>query len=123
MTEKYFKKMIELLEQMNERLERIEIQLSTDSSPPSSLDLLSKLQKSQLRTYFALKDLGEATCTEIADVTGRSHNLESRYLVKLKELSERYPGLNVNSKRVSVSDPKNPDRKWTEVKYYIEEND
>jgi len=123
MTEKYFKKMIELLEQMNERLERIEVQLSNDSSPPSSLDLLSKLQKSQLRTYFALKDLGEATCTEIADVTGRSHNLESRYLVKLKELSERYPGLSVKSKRVSVSDPKNQDRKWTEVKYYIEEND
>ncbi len=113
--------MIDLLEQMNLRLERIEQKLSSESTPPSSLDLLSKIPKSHLETYFTLQKIGEpATCTEIAKITGRSHNLESRYLVRLKELSDIYLGLNVKSERVPVSDPA---KRGTEVKYYIEESE
>ncbi|MHA1952736.1 MAG: hypothetical protein ACXAAM_07400 [Candidatus Heimdallarchaeaceae archaeon] len=112
MSEKYFKKMIELLEAMNSRLERIEMKLSADSTPVSSLDLLSKIPKSHIETYFAVQQLGEATCTEVADITGRSHNLESRYLVRLKELGM------LRNKRVPVSDKS---KRGTEVKYFIEE--
>lgn len=120
MSEKYFKKMIELLEEMNTRLENIERKLSTDStqiSAVSSIDLLKQLPKSHIDTYFALKELGEATCTEVAKKTGRSHNLESRYLVKLRDLSKNN-GLKVKSKRVPVSDKS---KRGTEVKYFIEE--
>jgi hypothetical protein len=112
MSEKYFKKMVDLLEEMNTRLERIEMKLSVESSPVSSLDLLSKIPKSHIETYFAVEKLGEATCTEVAKITKRSHNLESRYLVRLKELGM------LTSKRVPVADKS---KRGTEVKYFIEE--
>ena len=99
--------MIELLEAMNSRLERIEMKLSVDSTPVSSLDLLSKIPKSHIETYFAVQQLGEATCTEVADI-----NLESRYLVRLKELGM------LRNKRVPVSDSS---KRGTEVKYFVEE--
>jgi len=112
MSEKHLVKMVKLLEEMNKRLERIEMKLSSETPTTSSLDFLSKIPKSHLKTYFAVQQLGEATCTEVAELTGRSFNLESRYLVRLREL-----GL-LKNKRVPVSDPS---KRGTEVKYFIEE--
>ena len=115
MVEKYLEKMVKLLEQMNERLKAIEEKLSIEVAPTSSLDLLTKIPKSHLKTYFTVQDLEEATCTEVAEVTGRSHNLESRYLKRLKEIGV------LDSKRVPVSDTEE-DWKGTEVKYFVEES-
>lgn len=116
MEEKYLKKMVELLEKMNNRLKSIEAKLSVETAPMSSLDLLTKIPKSHLQTYFTVQSLEEATCSEIAEVTGRSHNLESRYLRRLKDIGV------LHSKRVPVS---NPEEEWkgTEVKYFLGESD
>jgi len=116
MEEKYLKKMVYLLEQMNNRLKSIESKLSLEAVPMSSLDLLTKIPKSHLQTYFTVKSLEEATCSEIAEVTGRSHNLESRYLRRLKDIGV------LQSKRVPVSDS-GDDWKGTEVKYFLGESD
>jgi hypothetical protein len=119
MTEKYFKKMIELLEEMNVRLKNIEDSLgnSIEISPTSSLDLLTKIPKSHLDTYFAVQKLGKATCKEVADETGRAFNLESRYLVRLHDLGfldrERVP--------ITKSTKENPHKRGTEVKYFLME--
>ncbi|MBY8999781.1 MAG: hypothetical protein KGD64_02600 [Candidatus Heimdallarchaeota archaeon] len=116
MEEEYLKKVVELLEQMNDRLKRIEAKLSVESVPTSSLDLLTKIPKSHLQTYFTVQSLEEATCTEVAEVTRRSHNLESRYLRRLKDIGV------LESKRVPVS---GSDDEWkgTEVKYYLGESE
>ncbi|MHA1304455.1 MAG: hypothetical protein ACTSPI_12225 [Candidatus Heimdallarchaeaceae archaeon] len=72
------------------------------------------MSKAQRMTYLAVQKLGEATCTEVAKETGRSHNLESRYLRRLFE-----SGI-LGRKRVPVADT---DDEWkgTEVKYFIKE--
>lgn len=119
MTEKYFKRMIDLLEEMNKRLKNIEDALGsgTELSPISSLDLLTKIPKSHLETYFAVQKLEEATCKEVADETGRAFNLESRYLVRLHELGF------LDRKRVPItkSSKENPNKRGTEVKYFLME--
>ncbi len=118
MTEKYFKKMIALLEEMNTRLKNIEQSLGSEISPISSLDLLTKIPKSHLETYFTVQRLDEATCKEVADETGRAFNLESRYLVRLNELGF------LDRKRVPISKPTkdNPNTRGTEVKYFLKES-
>ncbi len=118
MSEKYFEKMIELLEEMNSRLKNIEKSLGTEISPISSLDILTKIPKSHLETYFAVQKLEEATCKEVADETGRAFNLESRYLVRLHDLGF------LDRKRVPVSKSTkdNPHKRGTEVKYFIKES-
>ena len=116
MEETFLKKIVELLEEMNNRLKSIESKLTIETAPVSSLDLLTKIPKSHLKTYFTVQSLEEATCTEVADVTGRSHNLESRYLRRLKDIGV------LQSKRVSVSESEE-EWKGTEVRYYIGEND
>ena len=109
MSEKYFKKIIDLLEDMNQRMKKIEKKLFTEVIPSSTLDLLEKIPKSHLQTYFAVQEIGEASCTEVAEITGRTHHLESRYLVRLKELGM------LQSKRERT------DKGGSEVKYFIEE--
>jgi predicted transcriptional regulator len=116
MEEKYLKKMVDLLEQMNNRLKSIESKLSIETVPMSSLDLLTKIPKSHLQTYFTVQSLEEATCSEIAEVTGRSHNLESRYLRRLKDIGV------LQSKRVPVSNT-GDNWKGTEVRYFLGESD
>ena len=116
MDEKYLKKMVDLLEQMNNRLKRIEDKLSVETAPISSLDLLTKVPKSHLETYFTVQSLQEATCSEVAEVTKRSHNLESRYLRRLKDIGV------LRSKRVPVSNTEE-DWKGTEVRYYLGEDE
>ncbi|MCE7742960.1 MAG: hypothetical protein GOP50_10935 [Candidatus Heimdallarchaeota archaeon] len=118
MTEKYFKKMIELLEEMNIRLKNIEKSLGTEISPISSLDLLTKIPKSHLETYFAIQKLEEATCKEVADETGRAFNLESRYLVRLHELGF----LDRRRDPVTKQTKDNPNKRGTEVKYFLKES-
>ncbi|MHA1224945.1 MAG: hypothetical protein ACTSSG_01800 [Candidatus Heimdallarchaeaceae archaeon] len=111
MSDKYIEQIVKLLEEVNQRLARIEEKLE-NSPTTSSLDLLSRIPKSHLKTYFTVQKLGKATCKQVAAKTGRSFNLESRYLVRLKELGF------LNSERVPISDPK---KKGTEVKYSIKE--
>ena len=118
MSEKYFEKMIELLKEINTRLSNIEKTLGTEISPISSLDLLTKIPKSHLDTYFAVQKLDEATCKEVAKETGRAFNLESRYLVRLYDLGF------LERKRIPISKPtkNNPHKRGTEVKYFIKES-
>ena len=75
----------------------------------TSMDIL-KMRPGTLKTYKAVQKLGEATCTQVAKLTGRTHGLESRYLNEL----ERHGIL--EKKRV-VEDGRHY------VVYYIPKND
>ncbi|MHA1865675.1 MAG: hypothetical protein ACTSVB_09065 [Candidatus Heimdallarchaeaceae archaeon] len=114
--EKLLNRVVELLEEINAKLSRIEEKMGGEGeiNLPSSIDLLTKMTKAQRLTYFAVQKIGEATCSEVAKETGRSMNLESRYLRRLYEIGV------LGRKRVPVSD-KEEEWKGTEVKYFIKE--
>ena len=61
--------------------------LSPESSDSLSLDATSmdilSLKPGTLKTWKALKKINKGTCTQIAEETGRSFRLESRYLNEL----------------------------------------
>ncbi len=48
----------------------------------TSMDIL-RMRPGTLKTFKAVQKLGEATCTQVAEITGRTHGLESRYLNEL----------------------------------------
>ncbi len=55
----------------------------TSSNPvTTSMDIL-RMRPGTLKTYKTVQKLGEATCTQVAEITGRTHGLESRYLNEL----------------------------------------
>ncbi len=122
MSDKLLTKIVNVLERIDDRLKDIENKMDTINAserptadtPKSVLELLMKVPKSQHKTYFAVQKLESATCTEVAEVTGRSHNLESRYLARLHEA-----GL-LGKERVPLDDP---GKTGTEVKYFIEEDE
>jgi len=121
MEQELLKEVVSLLQQIDRRLEKIEKELMqhgavdkvSERFPISSIDILLKIPKSHRKTLFALQQLKEATCTEVAKITGRSHNLESRYLARLYEL-----GI-LNKRRVSIE---GKDKKGTEVRYFLKED-
>ncbi|MHA1686842.1 MAG: hypothetical protein ACTSYD_10650 [Candidatus Heimdallarchaeaceae archaeon] len=113
MNDVLLKRIVELLERIDTRLEKLEKHLEGGQKiPTSSLDLLMTIPRSHRQTLFAVQQLGEATCTEVAKITGRSHNLESRYLVRLYEL-----GL-LGRRRVPVEEH---NKRGTEVRYFIKD--
>lgn len=130
MSEKHFEKMISLLEDISDRLKRIEDKLGEenqiDRGGVSALDILSKtsldpeikINKSHIKTYFTIQKLGRATCKEVAAVTGRAFNLESRYLVAL--YNEGF----LDRERVPINKPSkdNPQGRGTEVRYFLKES-
>ena len=129
MSEKHFEKMISLLEDISKRLKRIEGKLVDDvidQTGLSALDILSKsaldsgikINKSHIKTYFTVQKIGKATCKEVAEVTGRAFNLESRYLVAL--FNEGF----LDRERVPIQKPSkdNPAGRGTEVRYFVKES-
>ena len=118
MIESYLKEIVDLLETMNNRLESLERKISEaggvaikdEKTVVSSIDIFTRVPKSHRKTYFTLQKLGEATCTEVAEITKRSHNLESRYLSRLYE--EGF----LDRKRVPLANKNKP---GTEVKYFL----
>ena len=129
MSEKNFEKMISLLEDISKRLKRIEDKLEDEAiyqTGVSALDILSKsalnsgikINKSHIKTYFTVQKIGKATCKEVAAVTGRAFNLESRYLVAL--FNERF----LDRERVAIEKPSkdNPKKRGTEVRYFVKES-
>jgi len=72
----------DLLAGFQEALRSSNTSHESSSLDATSIDILS-LKPGTLRTWKALKKLGQATCTQIADETGRSFRLESRYLNEL----------------------------------------
>jgi len=129
MSEKHFEKMISLLEEISKRLKNIEGKLNIEETSVktgvSALDILSKsaydseirINKSHIRTYFTVQKLGKATCKEVAAVTGRTFNLESRYLVALHK--EGF--LNRERGPIDKESKDNPEKRGTEVRYFIKE--
>ena len=129
MSEKHFEKMISLLEEISKRLKNIEGKLNIEETAVktgvSALDILSKsaydpeirINKSHIKTYFTVQKLGTATCKEVAAVTGRAFNLESRYLVALHK--EGF----LDRERSAIDKPSkdNPESRGTEVRYFIKE--
>ena len=130
MSEIHFEKMISLLEDISKRLKRIEDKLGDedvrDQAGVSALDILSKsaldtdikINKSHIKTYFTVQKLGKATCKDVANITGRAFNLESRYLVAL--FNEGF----LDRERVPIEKPskENPKGRGTEVRYFVKES-